>query len=190
MAGVPQCVASCGVRSSVSVMTRSTSASVILRGAPGRGSSNNPSSRLQWLANEPMQRRSRHWSCSTLTPARGARCARLCTAVGRLAQLKTQCQIDYVPCRRLVGNQIVLLARVTAHNLGRELQMATRPAERVTTPTRMALWGFQELQTLRHTFLARAGRLTRPQGELTLTISANAEVQREILEHLEAASAA
>ena len=85
------------------------------------------------------------------------------------AQLKTQCQIDYVPCRRLVGNQIFLLAGVMAHNLGRELQMATRPAERVTTPTRMALWSFQELQTLRRTLFARAGRLTRPQGELTLT---------------------
>ena len=106
------------------------------------------------------------------------------------AQLKTQCQIDYVPCRRLVGNQIFLLAGVTAHNLGRELQMATRPAERVTTPTRMALWSFQELQTLRRTLFARAGRLTRPQGELTLTISANTEVQREILRHLEALRAA
>jgi hypothetical protein len=106
------------------------------------------------------------------------------------AQLKTQSQIDYVPCRRLVGNQIFLLAGVTAHNLGRELQMATRPPERVTTPTRMALWSFQELQTLRRTLFARAGRLTRPQGELTLTISANSEVQREILRHLDALRAA
>jgi hypothetical protein len=106
------------------------------------------------------------------------------------AQLKTQCQMDYVPCRRLVGNQIFLQAGVIAHNLGRELQMATRPAERVTTPTRMALWCFQELQTLRRTLFTRAGRLTRPQGELTLTISANAEVQREILRHLEALRAA
>jgi hypothetical protein len=77
-----------------------------------------------------------------------------------------------------------------AHNLGRELQMTTRPAERVTTPTRMALWSFRELQTLRRTLLTRAGRLTRPQGELTLTISATVEVQREILQHLQALRAA
>jgi len=109
---------------------------------------------------------------------------------GVFAQLKTQCQIDYVPCRRLVGNEIFLLAGVIAHNLGRELQMATRPADRITTPTRMALWSFHELQTLRRTLFARAGRLTRPQGELTLTMSANAEVQREILQHLHALQAA
>jgi hypothetical protein len=41
-----QCVASRGVRSKVRAITRSTSASVILRGAPGRGSSNNPGSRF------------------------------------------------------------------------------------------------------------------------------------------------
>ena len=109
---------------------------------------------------------------------------------GVFAQLKTQCHIDYVPCRRLVGNQIFLLAGVIAHNLGRELQMVTRPVERPTTPKRMALWRFHELQTLRRTLFARAGRLTRPQGELTLTISANAEVQSEIRRHLEALQAA
>ncbi len=42
---VDQCVASRGVDSSVVVKTRSTSASVILRGTPGRGSSSKPSRR-------------------------------------------------------------------------------------------------------------------------------------------------
>ena len=109
---------------------------------------------------------------------------------GLFAQLKTQCQLDYVPCRRLVGNQLFLHAGVLAHNLGRELQMTARPPERTTTPTRMALWSFQELQTLRHTLLRRAGRLTRPQGELTLTLSANAEVKAEFLQYLQALEAA
>jgi hypothetical protein len=40
-----QCVASRGVDSRVSATTRSTSSSVIVRGAPGRGSSTSPSSR-------------------------------------------------------------------------------------------------------------------------------------------------
>jgi hypothetical protein len=109
---------------------------------------------------------------------------------GLFAQLKTQCQLDYVPCRRLVGNQLFLHASVLAHNLGRELQISARPQERTTTPTRMALWSFQELQTLRHTLLMRAGRLTRPQGELTLTLSANAEVKAEFLQYLQALEAA
>ena len=46
MARVLQCVASRGVVSRVSRMTRSTSASPIRRGAPGRGSSSSPSRRL------------------------------------------------------------------------------------------------------------------------------------------------
>jgi hypothetical protein len=40
---VDHCVASVGVSSSVRTTTASTSASVIVRGAPGRGSSINPS---------------------------------------------------------------------------------------------------------------------------------------------------
>jgi hypothetical protein len=109
---------------------------------------------------------------------------------GLFAQLKTQCQMDYVPCRRLIGNQLFLHAGVLAHNLARELQMTVRPPERATTPTRMALWSFRELQTLRRTLFLRAGRLTRPQGELTLTLSANADVQAEFLQHLHALKAA
>jgi hypothetical protein len=105
---------------------------------------------------------------------------------GLFAQLKTQCQIDYVPGRRLVTNQLFLLAGVLTHNLGRELQMTTQAPERRTTPKRAALWIFQELQTLRRNLLLRAGRLTRPSGELTLTLSANADVRDELLRHLHA----
>lgn len=46
IARVLQCVASRGFDSSVFAMTRSTSASEIVRGAPGRGSSSSPSRRF------------------------------------------------------------------------------------------------------------------------------------------------
>jgi hypothetical protein len=105
-------------------------------------------------------------------------------------QLKSQCQADYVPVRRLVGNQVFLLAAVLSHNLGRELQMAAHPPERQTTPQRMALWIFHELQTLRRNLFLRAGRLTRPDGELTLTISANADVRDELRRYLDAVALA
>lgn len=95
--------------------------------------------------------------------------------------LKSQAQMDYVAVRRLHGNQTYLLAAVLAHNLGRELQMASRPAERDTTAKRCALWAFQELNTLRRTLIQRAGRLTRPNGRLTLTMSANPAVRDELL---------
>jgi hypothetical protein len=45
---VLHCVASFGLLSNVSVITRSTSLSLIFRGAPGRGSSSRPSVRF-WM---------------------------------------------------------------------------------------------------------------------------------------------
>jgi len=48
------------------------------------------------------------------------------------AELKSQCQMDYVPTRRLSGNQMYFLSAVLAHNLYRELQMEVRVAERST----------------------------------------------------------
>ena len=92
--------------------------------------------------------------------------------------------------RRLLANQIFLLAGVLTHNLGREWQMTLDPPARSTTPKRTPFWVFHELQTLRRTLLLRAGRLTRRNGELTLTVSANSAVREELQRHLTALSAA
>jgi hypothetical protein len=69
MERVDQCVASAALLSSVRAITASTCASVILRGWPGRGSSNNPST--------PRERNlSRHlltvwmWTCICRATAR------------------------------------------------------------------------------------------------------------------------
>lgn len=97
------------------------------------------------------------------------------------ADLKGDCHMDYVAVRRLHGNQAYLLAALLAHNLNRELQMSTRAPERHTTDARPALWSFQKLATLRRTLIQRAGRLTRPNGRLTLTMSASEEVQHDLL---------
>ena len=37
---------------------------------------------------------------------------------GYFAELKSQCQMDYIPVRRLYGNQLYLMAGVLAHNAG------------------------------------------------------------------------
>jgi hypothetical protein len=94
-----------------------------------------------------------------------------------LGELKRDCQMDYVPVRTRCGNQLYLLAGLFAHNLSRELQMATTQPCRHTTTNRAALWAFEKLDTLRITLLHRAGRFTRPQGILTLTLNANAWVR-------------
>ena len=104
---------------------------------------------------------------------------------GVFAELKSQGQLDYVPTRTLAGNKLYMLAAVLAHNLNRELQMTVRPPARTTTPTRAALWCFNQLETVRRTLVQRAGRITRPQGEMTLTISANDDVRDELLHCLD-----
>ena len=100
---------------------------------------------------------------------------------GIFGDLKTHCAMDYVPVRRRVGNELYLLAGLLAHNLTRELQMQTTPPLRHTTPGRTALWAFEKLDTLRQTLLHRAGRLTHPQGILTLTLNANPWVRSQFL---------
>lgn len=105
---------------------------------------------------------------------------------GIFGELKTNCHMDYVPVRTRAGNQLYLLAGLFAHNLSCELQMATTPTQRHTTANRAALWTFEKLSTLRNTLLHRAGRFTRPQRALTLTLNANAFARQRLLGFLQA----
>ena len=98
---------------------------------------------------------------------------------------KTDAALDVIPSKRLAGNQLSTLCAMMAHNLSRELQMLSAPAVRPRTlPKRPAAWRFEKLGTLRHRIIQRAGRLTRPQGELTLSMSANQTVRRDLLQFL------
>jgi len=104
---------------------------------------------------------------------------------GIFAELKSEGQMDYIPVRSCNGNQAFLLAVIMAHNLNRETQMQIRATERRTTEKRAPLWKFERLATTRQRFIQRAGRLTRPQGILTLTLSANRAVKHEFLNRFE-----
>jgi hypothetical protein len=104
---------------------------------------------------------------------------------GIFGELKTHCQMGYVPVRTCLGNQMYLLAGLFAHNLLREFQMMTAKPARHTTERRAPLWIFEELHTFRAGLLQRAGRLTRPQGKLTLTISAGLWVKNRIVDLLQ-----
>ena len=105
---------------------------------------------------------------------------------GVFAELKSHTQMDYVPTRRKAGNQVYLLAAVLAHNLNRKMQMHCYAKQRNTTEKRSPLWQFEQLGTLRRKLIQRAGRLTKPQGRLTLTMSANPTAKSELLHYLEA----
>jgi hypothetical protein len=100
---------------------------------------------------------------------------------GIFGELKTHCAMGHVPVRRRLGNQMYLLAGLFAHNLVRELQMRTEAPSRGTTDNRAGLWVFEQVGTVRKTLLQRAGRLTRPNGKLTLTISAAGMVKDKLL---------
>lgn len=105
-------------------------------------------------------------------------------------EAKQDAGLGYVPCKRLVANQIYVLSTMLAHNLGRELQLRAEPERRRTTPTRAAVFVLRGLGTLRDQLVRRAGALTRPHGKLALTVAAPDVARRdfnELLEHLQAA---
>lgn len=93
--------------------------------------------------------------------------------------------MGYVPTRNRAGNQVYLISAMLAHNLNREMQMRSTQKERGTTERRMPLWRFEQLATLHRKLIQRAGRLTKPQGKLTLTMSANAATKSELLHYLD-----
>ena len=99
---------------------------------------------------------------------------------------KGNCGLSVIPTRRLAGNQIYTLCSMMAHNLSREIQMISVPTAHRALPKRPAAWKFETLDTLRHRIIQRAGRLTRPQGQLTLTMSANKAVRKDLLHFLDA----
>jgi len=105
---------------------------------------------------------------------------------GLFGEAKQHAGLDLIPTRRLASNQIVTLCALLAHNLGRQLQMLATPRATYARAKRPAAWAFQTLGTLRHHLIQRAGRLTEPHGELTLTLSANPRVENDLLHFLDA----
>lgn len=104
---------------------------------------------------------------------------------GVLGEGKHWAALDYVPCRRLVANQIYSCCAMLAHNLARELQMATGTARSSrSVPTRAAAFAFAQLGTLRELVLRRAGSITRPAGRYTITIAADGAAQDCITRHV------
>ena len=99
--------------------------------------------------------------------------------------VKNDAGLNLIPSRRLSGNQIFTLCSLMAHNLSREVQMIAASPSIGALPKRPAGWTFQRLDTPRHRIIKRAGRLTKPKGELTLKMRANHAVRRNILHFLE-----
>ncbi len=101
-----------------------------------------------------------------------------------IGELKSQCNLDYVAVRRLHGNHLYMMSAVLTHNLLKELHMIVHERSRGTTEKRAALWEFTETNTIRRTLLQRAGRITYPEGSLTMTMNPNPAVKHDLLLYL------
>ena len=99
---------------------------------------------------------------------------------GISGDVKGDCGLIVIATQRLVGNQIYTLCAMMAHNLCKAIQMLAKPAAQRRRSKRPVVWEFKTLDTLRHRVIQRAGRLTRPQGELTLTMSPNKAVREDL----------
>ncbi len=102
------------------------------------------------------------------------------------SELKSQGQLDYVPCRKWIANKLFLMSNIVAHNLTRELQMQSHSPDRGTTEKRSPLWIFEGLATFRQKFLQRAGRLVQPKRKLTLVMNLNQTVKSAFHRYLTA----
>ena len=109
---------------------------------------------------------------------------------GIFAELKTDVAMGHIPVKTRNGNQAYLLAGLMAHNMVRELQMRESPPERGTNMKRAAHWVFDQVSTLRKHIFNRAGKLTRPGGQLTLTVNASDLDQERLLSLRDAANLA
>jgi hypothetical protein len=98
---------------------------------------------------------------------------------------KNDAALNVIPSRKLAGNQVFTLCAMMAHNLSREIQILASPSAPKSLPKRPAAWAFERLDTLRHRIIQRAGRIIRPQGELTLSMSANDTVKKDLLHFMD-----
>lgn len=103
---------------------------------------------------------------------------------GVIGELKQGAQFDYLPFRRQAANEVFLCTSALAHNLSRELQVLAEPRRRRASERRAAAWEFKKLATLREQLLLRAGVLSTPGGELTLTMGRNRAAQAEMEKYL------
>ena len=105
-----------------------------------------------------------------------------------IGQAKDEAQMDYIPVKSWNGNLLYCLAAICAHNITKRIQMdLKKQRHNYDCPRRSPLWKFRDLKTTRNTIIRRAGKVTKPQGKLTLTISATEKVESDVSEFLDAA---
>ena len=107
---------------------------------------------------------------------------------GIFTKLKSGNQLDYVPTPTWAIIRSIR-SRCSSPTTS-AVQVIAHPPSRIMLEKRPALWSFVRLDTLRRRLIQRAGRLIRPQGQLTLSLSVNPGVGDELFHYLEVSKAA
>ena len=100
---------------------------------------------------------------------------------GIFAEMKSQNAMEYVPFKRMVSNEFYLNTAILAHNLCKSMQIRTGKQKPEHEQGVNALWKFNGIENFCNTFIRRAGKITHPQGKLSITISGDKKVKELFL---------
>ena len=98
---------------------------------------------------------------------------------GIFAELKTHCQMGYVPVKTRVGNQLYMFAGIL-DSQPHSASFRCRSIRASVVRPRNAPPDFREVETLRRTLIQRAGRIIRPAGKLILSMNSNARLEGDL----------
>jgi hypothetical protein len=88
--------------------------------------------------------------------------------------------------KRLAADQVSTLASMMANNFSRKMQILAHPAVTRAKSKRPTVWKSQRLDTIRHQIIQRARCFSWLQGKLTLTMSSNRAVKKDLLHFMDA----
>lgn len=101
-------------------------------------------------------------------------------------EAKQHAALDVIASKFQAFNRLFTLASVLAVNLGRELELHLTNKRRPQGVKRAAILPFRTLGTLQKELFQRPGRITRPQGKLTLMVGPNTRTSAAIRSAVEA----
>jgi len=105
------------------------------------------------------------------------------------AELKGEFAFDVVPTKEYGANSAWQQISILAHNLMKSFQLETLATPKPRSRKRTASYLLRNMRTLRFELIARAGRLTRPDGRGVLRIPRNPSTERlydDVLDRLAA----
>ena len=102
-----------------------------------------------------------------------------------IGEAKQYAGLAVIVSQHRAANEMHTVCSMMAHNLGREYQMRTNRHRRQSGANQRSFWRFESLGSLAQKIFRQAGRLIRPQGQLTLEVSSNEKRNQRLLRDLQ-----